>query len=47
MASIPKPEWWNIWVIQGLYTTILREDAPRKISREFNRFLRTQQMVKL
>lgn len=45
MSSILKPDWWDTWVIQGLYTSMLRDDAPSDVKRAYKKFLNDQQMV--
>ena len=42
MSSILKPDWWNTWVIQGLWITVLRDGAPGDVKRAFKRFQKAQ-----
>lgn len=47
MSSMVKPDWWDLWVVQGLYKTVLREGAPKDVEKAFKKFQRDQQQIKI
>jgi len=41
-----KPDWWNLWVVQGLYNTIVRDNAPNDVKKAFKKWQKDQQPIK-